>query len=215
MKNIKDIRNQYMQGFLNEADVPGDPIELFSSWWEAALEAAVPEPNAMTLATVNQFGRPSARILLLKGVTSEGFEFFTNYQSQKALEIDQNPFVTLVFHWKEIERQVRIDGIAAKLSFEQSQAYFQSRPRGSQIGAWSSPQSQIIPDRTVLDEKTLEVSARFENVDPIPCPPFWGGYNVSPMMIEFWQGRPDRLHDRLQYLRKEKEASWSIHRLAP
>lgn len=215
MSSIRDLRNHYAQSSLLEQEAPSNPMELFSTWWEAALKAQVPEPNAMTLATVSTLGLPSARVVLLKGITEEGFEFFTNYQSQKGSDLANNPNVSMVFLWKEIERQVRIDGVASRLSFEDSQVYFQSRPRGSQIGAWSSPQSQVIPNREILENRVSEIAAQFENVDPIPCPPFWGGYLVTPVRIEFWQGRPDRLHDRLCYLRNEKGADWSFHRLAP
>ncbi len=180
-----------------------------------ALESELAEPTAMTLATVNAEGKPSARIVLLKGVSSEGFEFYTNYQSRKAKDMEMVPFVSLVFFWKELERQVRVEGRVEKIPFEKSQTYFQSRPRGSQIGAWASPQSEVIPDRQMLEEASTAISQQFENVDPLPCPEHWGGYLVQPFAIEFWQGRSDRLHDRFRYIRNEKEANWSTDRLAP
>lgn len=215
MKKIEDIRMSYHKGTLDLQDLHTHPVEQFLLWWDEATHAEIVEPNAMTLATVNQQGQPSARIVLLKGVTHTGFEFFTNYQSQKAGEMEDNPLVALVFLWKELERQVRIEGQVEKLSYEKSQAYFQSRPRGSQIGTWASPQSQVIQDRNVLEEKIRQIADQYEGVDPLPCPEYWGGYIVKPNLIEFWQGRPDRLHDRFRYLRNEKGENWSIDRLAP
>jgi pyridoxamine 5'-phosphate oxidase len=191
-------------------------MALFYKWWDEAIDAEVLEPNAMTLATVNGMGRPTARIVLLKTASAEGFEFFTNYTSQKAKDLDRNPVAALLFLWKELERQVRIEGIVEKLPRERSQVYFQSRPRGSQIGAWASPQSEVIPTREMLEEQVEKISQQFENVDPLPCPDHWGGYVLRPLMIEFWQGRPDRLHDRFRYKRAEtEEANWLIDRLAP
>ena len=191
-------------------------MALFYKWWDEAIDAEVLEPNAMTLATVNNSSQPSARIVLLKTASAEGFEFFTNYNSQKAQDLEQNPRAALLFFWKEIERQVRIEGLVEKLPRERNQVYFQSRPRGSQIGAWASPQSQVIPNRELLENEVEKISGQFENVDPLPCPDHWGGYLVRPMMIEFWQGRGDRLHDRYRYTRNEnEEANWSIDRLAP
>ncbi|MDQ3017945.1 MAG: pyridoxamine 5'-phosphate oxidase [Bacteroidota bacterium] len=197
------------------SDLTPDPMALFYLWLDEAIGFEIPEPNAMTLATVSSEGKPSARIVLLKGATSAGFEFYTNYQSRKAKEMEQNPNAALVILWKELERQVRIEGIAEKLSFEKSQTYFQSRPRGSQIGAWASPQSEIIADRTILEASTTAIEEQYENVDPLPCPEHWGGYMLIPNVIEFWQGRSDRMHDRLRYTRNEKGANWSIDRLAP
>ena len=212
---MRDIRKNYHKASLDLADLAKDPMILFDQWWQEALENELAEPNAMTLATVNAEGHPSARIVLLKGASAEGFEFFTNYQSAKAEQITHQPYVALCFLWKELERQIRIEGIAEKLSFEESQTYFQSRPRNSQIGAWASPQSKVIKDRNELDERVENISEQFENVDPLPCPEHWGGYIVRPLMIEFWQGRPDRMHDRFRYHRKEKGADWLINRLAP
>ena len=213
MKKISDIRANYQKASLDEKDLPKDPFELFNKWWQEAVEFEMVDPNAMTLATVNHDGQPSARIVLLKGIANEGFEFYTNYQSQKAKEMADQPKVGLVFLWKELERQVRIEGVVEKLSFEESQSYFQTRPRGSQIGAWASPQSEVIPDRKTLEDKVNVISERFANTDPLPCPDYWGGYIVKPHLIEFWQGRQDRLHDRLRYLKQG--ADWSTERLAP
>jgi len=215
MRNIQNIRKAYQQSTLDLENLSADPFDLFYKWWDMAVDAEVPEPNAMTLATVGQSGAPSARIVLLKGLSTEGFEFFTNYSSHKAKDLEANANVALVFLWKEVERQVRVEGTAEKLSFDQSQTYFQSRPRGSQIGAWASPQSQVIPDRIVLEEAIENITSQYENVDPLPCPEFWGGYIVRPLMIEFWQGRDDRLHDRFRYLKNKKGGNWSIDRLAP
>ncbi len=213
--NIDHIRKSYDKGSLDLQDLSTHPVEQFISWWHEAVANEIVEPNAMTLATVNKDGQPSARIVLLKGVTFDGFEFYTNYQSHKAIEIAENPKVALVFLWKELERQVRIEGTVEKLSREKSQAYFQSRPKTSQIGAWASPQSQVIPDRKFLEESVNKISDQFEKNESLPLPEYWGGYLVKPQMIEFWQGRPDRLHDRFRYLKNEKGENWSVDRLAP
>lgn len=190
-------------------------MQMFYRWWDEVVDSEITEPNAMLLATVNADHKPSARVVLLKSATAEGFEFYTNYQSQKGLDMEQNPHVALVFFWKELERQIRIEGTVEKISKEKSQIYFQSRPRGSQIGAWASPQSKVITGRDILEEAVEKISDQFENVDPLPCPDHWGGYIVTPVMMEFWQGRPDRLHDRFKYTKNEKEGNWSIDRLAP
>jgi len=212
---MKDIRKSYHKGTLDPSDLKENPIDLFLEWWKDATESEIVEPNAMTLATVNKESKPSARIILLKGVSDEGFEFYTNYKSQKAHDLEENPNAALVFLWKELERQVRIEGVVEKLAFEKSQEYFQSRPRGSQIGAWASPQSQIIPDKKILDENYNLISNQFEFVDPLPCPEFWGGYVVKPILIEFWQGRPNRMHDRFRYRKNNEGENWAIDRLAP
>ena len=213
MEKIKDLRNEYQKDALERQDLKDDPIGQFMLWWDDAIQSELTEPNAMTLATVNDEGQPSARIVLLKGISNGGFEFYTNYHSQKAIEIAANPKVALVFLWKELERQVRIEGLAEKLSLKESQEYFQSRPRGSQIGAWSSPQSEIIANREELEVVYKLITDQFEKVDPLPCPDHWGGYIVKPQLIEFWQGRPNRLHDRFRYLKKGE--NWNIDRLAP
>jgi pyridoxamine 5'-phosphate oxidase len=214
VKNIEDLRKSYHHGALEMADLTPDPMDLFRRWWHEAIEAEIDEANAMTLATVNKQGQPSARIVLLKGLTPEGFEFFTNYQSQKAKDMEENPTIALLFFWKEMERQIRIEGTAEKVSRERSEKYFQSRPRGSQIGAWTSPQSQVIPDRTILDENGKDITEKYANEDPLPLPDFWGGYLVRARMLEFWQGRPDRLHDRFRYT-QQPNGLWTVDRLAP
>jgi pyridoxamine 5'-phosphate oxidase len=190
-------------------------MQMFYRWWDQIVDSEITEPNAMVLSTVSSEGKPSARVVLLKSATADGFEFYTNYKSQKGLDMEQNNHVALVFFWKELERQIRIEGIVEKISREKSQIYFQSRPRGSQIGAWASPQSKVITGRDFLEEALEKISDQFENVDPLPCPDHWGGYIVRPYMMEFWQGRPDRLHDRFRYSKNEKGENWSIDRLAP
>lgn len=212
MNSIADIRKDYRQQTLNEADVSTDPIGQFGKWWKDALSSDIEEVNAMTLATANAAGRPSARIVLLKGFDENGFIFFTNYGSHKGNDIADNPFASLVFFWKELERQVRVTGRIEKISAAESDAYFISRPVGSQIGAWASPQSQVIADREVIANKVDELEKRFTN-QAIVRPEHWGGYVVKPDSVEFWQGRPSRLHDRIQYTLQG--ASWKIQRLAP
>ncbi|WP_121353803.1 pyridoxamine 5'-phosphate oxidase [Flavisolibacter nicotianae] len=212
-KAIADIRKEYASETLLEKDIAADPIQQFQRWWTQVLAAEVPEPNAMILATASADGLPSARIVLLKGFDENGFVFFTNYQSFKGTQLDENPKASLVFFWKELERQVRIMGLVSKLPAAESDAYFQSRPIGSRIGAWASPQSQVIENREWLEQKFDERKAEFSNED-VPRPPHWGGYMVKPVMIEFWQGRYSRLHDRIQYTMEENGA-WKIERLAP
>ena len=214
MRNLEEIRRHYQQGSLNETDLFPDPMTMFYKWWDEAIDSEIVEPNAMTLATVNSNGQPTARVVLLKAASENGFEFFTNYDSPKGKDIEFNNKVALVFLWKDLERQIRIEGLAEKLSREKSQVYFQSRPRGSQIGAWASPQSQVIADRNLLEEEVEKISEQYENVDPLPCPDNWGGYIVKPVQIEFWQGRPDRLHDRFRY-RQSADNNWIVERLAP
>ena len=210
--NIADIRKDYKQLSLNETDVATDPVDQFSKWWEEAIASDIDEVNAMTLATANQAGRPSARIVLLKGFDNNGFVFFTNYNSHKATDIAGNPFASLVFFWKELERQVRIEGSIEKVPAADSDNYFDSRPQASRIGAWASPQSNVIAGRQVIEEKVKELEQQFEN-KTIKRPEHWGGYIVKPILIEFWQGRQSRLHDRIQYTIAAE--GWKIERLAP
>jgi len=211
-KSIADIRKDYLLHSLNEEDVAADPIDQFARWWNEALNSELTEPNAMTLATSTKDGKPSARIVLLKGLEKNGFVFYTNYNSHKGNELAENPYVALVFFWKEIERQVRIEGKVEKVSADESDAYFLSRPEGSRIGAWASPQSTVIKNRQLLETNVERYTKEFKN--SIPRPPHWGGYRVMPFKIEFWQGRSNRLHDRIQYT-KTAEGSWKVERLAP
>lgn len=212
-RDLKDLREDYKYGQLLEHEVPSDPMTLFRQWFEEAQSAKISEPNAMTLATVDPDGKPSARIVLLKGNPKEGFIFFTNYDSRKGKAIETNPDVSVVFLWKEIERQVRIEGKAVKLSEDQSTAYYHSRPKGSQLGAWVSSQSETISDREVLESSYTKLSDKFKDDNHLPKPPNWGGYIILPAMIEFWQGRTSRLHDRIRY--RNSEGAWIIDRLAP
>ncbi|HEY1173679.1 MAG TPA: pyridoxamine 5'-phosphate oxidase [Verrucomicrobiae bacterium] len=210
---ISDLRREYTLGSLRRKDLLPDPIAQFRVWFDAATAAGVSEPNAMTVSTVGLNGRPSARIILLKGVDERGFSFFTNYESRKAQELAAKPFAALTFLWKELERQVRVEGTVTKVSREESEAYFRSRPRNSRLGAWGSPQSQVIANREVLEQNMAELQARHPG-DDVPLPQNWGGYMVKPEVIEFWQGQPSRLHDRLVY-RLQKDGAWSVERLAP
>ncbi|MBK9257898.1 MAG: pyridoxamine 5'-phosphate oxidase [Saprospiraceae bacterium] len=213
MHKISELRQEYKKHSLDESTVNSDALVQFSIWFTEAVEAKVPEPNAFTLSTSDLKGRPSARVLLLKGLEKGGLTYFTNYLSRKALESDSNENVALTFLWLELERQVRIYGKASRLSRDESEAYFHSRPRESQIGAWVSPQSKVIPDRKYLEDRMNEKLREFEETEIIPLPDFWGGYLIIPEEVEFWQGRPNRLHDRILY--KKNENGWLIERLAP
>jgi pyridoxamine 5'-phosphate oxidase len=209
---IAELRLEFVHKSLDMEDVDPDPLVQFGLWFEQARKANILEANAMTLATVNEDGRPSARTVLLKGFDDRGFWFYTNYGSRKARELQANDRAALVFFWKELERQVIITGTATTLDAAESDVYFRQRPRGSQLGAWASPQSERIESRSVLEARLEEVTQQFEGAE-VPRPPHWGGFIVSPDRVEFWQGRPNRLHDRLLYAHTSK--GWSIQRLAP
>lgn len=209
---ISKLRNEYTLNGLDASDVLPDPIAQFRLWFDAALNASVPEPNAMHISTVTAEGRPDGRIVLLKDVSEAGFVFYTNYESRKGRELIGQPFATLTFFYPELERQIRIEGHVEKVSANESDDYFNSRPRGSQIGAWVSHQSLVIDSRDVLENRQRELESQFLG-QPVPRPPYWGGFRVVPDAVEFWQGRPSRLHDRIRY-RKEAQ-NWLIERLAP
>lgn len=221
---IADIRKDYKLASLEEADVASNPIDQFTRWWNDAVASQIDEVNAMTLATVNAAGVPAARIVLLKGYNPEGFIFFTNYESDKGKNLAHNPNAALVFFWKELERQIRIEGTVQKVSAEESDRYFNSRPASSRIGAWASPQSAVIENRLVIEQNVERYSSIFAN-DSIERPDHWGGYIVKPISIEFWQGRSSRLHDRIRYKLEtsaynaptdtKTDANWKIERLAP
>ncbi len=206
-------RTDYSRSSLVENNVDPDPIQQFARWFDEAVAGKISEPNAMTLATASSSGRPSARIVLLRGYDPRGFTFFTNYQSRKGGELEHNPWAALVFFWQEMERQVRIEGRVVRVDAEESDAYFHSRPPTSRLGAWASPQSRVIASRQFLEEQCADTERRFAE-GSIPRPPHWGGYRVVPDSVEFWQGRPSRLHDRLRYSRTESNP-WLIERLAP
>src|SRR5688500_15942251 len=210
--SIADLRREYALARLDERDAAPDPIAMFSRWFAEARAAEVVEPNAMTLATASADGAPDARMVLLKGVDDGGFVFFTDYRSRKARDLDANARAALVFHWVELERQVRIAGTAARVSREETDAYFRTRPLGSRLGAWASEQSSVIADRAVLDARLRELEARFPDGE-VPVPAHWGGYRVAPVSVEFWQGRASRLHDRIRYARRD--GAWRIERLSP
>jgi pyridoxamine 5'-phosphate oxidase len=209
---IADLRSDYKRGALDEEHAAADPIQQFARWWDEALASQLPEPNAMTLATADAAGRPSARVVLLKDFDAAGFVFYTNYASRKGRELAANPQATLLFFWPELERQVRIEGAVEQVAGEQSDAYYASRPLASRIGAWASPQSEPIPGKAWLLARAAEMGLK-HGLHPAR-PPHWGGYRVKPQAVEFWQGRPSRLHDRLLYTRAGDDG-WSRQRLAP
>lgn len=210
---LADLRESYMLAGLVESEMNPDPVAQFESWFEQARSANLLEPNAMTLATSGGNGDPSARIVLLKGLSAEGFVFYTNYESQKGRELEENPRAALLFYWGPLERQVRITGTVKRVAREESEVYFQSRPKGHRLGAWVSRQSSVVAGREVLDAKLKELEWRYD-AEPVPLPRFWGGYRVHPEAIEFWQGRPNRLHDRIRY-RRLADGGWKMERLAP
>jgi pyridoxamine 5'-phosphate oxidase len=209
---LADLRRDYTLAGLTEADAGDDPFVLFRRWFDQALSAKLPEPNAFTLATCTPDGKPSARTVLLKYLDDRGFTFFTNYDSRKGGEIAANPHVAMVFLWDELERQVRVEGRAEKTTPAESDDYYRVRPLGSRLGAWASPQSAVIPDRALLERQHAELVAKYADGEP-PRPPHWGGYRVIPDVVEFWQGRPSRLHDRIRFARTAN--GWSKARLAP
>ncbi len=211
-KEIANLRNEYSKAALDIHETTDNPVEQFRNWFDEARKALIPEPSAMTVSTASPEGRPSARVLLLKDITEQGFVFFTNYNSRKGKEIENNPFASLTFFWPELERQVRIEGKLEKVAPEVSDNYFNSRPRGSRIGAWASPQSEEIPDRDTLEIREKELKEKFEGQE-IPRPEHWGGYELIPDRLEFWQGRESRLHDRIVY--RKTGSGWSRKRIAP
>jgi pyridoxamine 5'-phosphate oxidase len=211
--SVADLRKDYTLQGLQEKDADSDPFIQFQRWFDQALAAQIPEPNAMTLATATLEGKPSARMVLLKNFDERGFVFFTNYSSHKGQELTANPQAALVFWWAELERQVRIEGLVEKTSDAESDEYFQSRPLNSRLGAWASDQSQVIAKREVLEQRLQELQNKYEH-EEVPRPQHWGGYRLIPNLIEFWQGRPSRLHDRLNY-RRQEDSSWHIERLSP
>ena len=213
-KDLSDQRSSYDKGRLDIVDMDPNPFNQFISWYEEAKEFGMIESNALTLSTVDSQLRPSSRIVLLKEINQEGFIFYTNYTSQKAKEMEANPLVSALFFWKEHERQVRIQGRVEKISEDKSTTYFQGRPIGSQMGAWVSDQSSRIENRSILEKKLEEIKVKYEGADYLPKPPLWGGYIIIPDYFEFWQGRENRLHDRLIYELNQK-STWTIHRLAP
>jgi pyridoxamine 5'-phosphate oxidase len=215
--DLAALRREYGDHGLDVPDLAPDPVSMFRRWMDDTVTAGLHEPNAMVVASVSPEGRPSSRMVLLKGVDERGFVFFTNYESRKAAEIAANPHVSLLFPWHDLQRQVRVEGTASKVSAEESEAYFASRPRESQLGAWASPQSRVVASRSALDERYGGVLAQFAELDEVPVPPHWGGFRVAPYAVEFWQGRKGRMHDRLVYRRVEDDphAPWTVDRLAP
>jgi len=213
MQNIAHLRREYSKASLDVTTVNQDPFKQFEKWFHEALQTQTSEPNAMHLATVNQHGNPSSRIVLLKGIENNKLVFYTNYHSKKGKELDANPACALTFFWPELERQVRIEGVAARTDIDVATKYFQTRPRESQIGAWASPQSSIIENRSLLEERAQQMEVKFKGQEFLPKPHQWGGYQIDPFLFEFWQGRPSRLHDRIEFVKID--SAWKIHRLAP
>jgi len=213
---LAELRREYAAGGLSERDLLPEPVAMFRRWLHDATAAGLHEPNAMVVATVATDGRPSSRMVLLKGLDERGFVFFTNYRSRKAGELDANPSCSLLFPWHVLERQVRVDGTATRLTEQENAGYFASRPRASQLGAWASPQSQVVSSRAELDRRYDDVATRFGEDSDVPLPPHWGGYRVVPEAVELWQGRRGRMHDRLRYRRTDgQDGGWAVERLAP
>ena len=210
---LESLRSNYALSGLHETDLLGNPFQQFQLWLEQAIAAELPEPNAMTLATLSEEGKPIARMVLLKGLDEKGFVFYTNYDSAKGKQLTETDSAALVFWWAGLERQVRVEGTVEKVSSTESDAYFQSRPKASQLGAWASPQSQVIENRDVLEKRLAQLEEKYAT-EKVPRPPHWGGFRVIPTAIEFWQGRPSRLHDRIRYELDEK-GDWFYQRLAP
>lgn len=214
-QDLGRLRREYGDAGLDTPDLEPDPVAMFRRWFDDTAAAGVHEPNAMVVSTVSAEGRPSSRLVLLKGLDERGFVFYTNLESRKGEEIAANPAVSLLFPWHDLQRQVRVEGTASRVTPEEDEAYFASRPRESRLGAWASPQSSVVASRSALDERYGGVQARFADADAVPLPPFWGGFRVAPQEVEFWQGRKGRLHDRLVYRRGLEAPSWTVDRLAP
>jgi len=216
-QTLARLRREYGDRGLDLGDLADDPVEMFRGWLEETVASGLHEPNAMVVTSVSATGRPSSRMVLLKGLDERGFVFYTNLESRKAQEIAANPHVSLLFPWQDLQRQVRVEGTASPVSAEENEAYFASRPRESQLGAWASPQSRVVASRSALDERYGGVLAQFAELDDVPVPPHWGGFRVAPEEVEFWQGRKGRMHDRLVYRRVEPDphAPWTVQRLAP
>lgn len=214
-ESISGIRQEYDLGELSEQELKDNPFDQFTVWFQQVLEHEVMEPNAMVLSTITSTGTPASRVVLLKDFDDQGFVFYTNYESRKGRELLSTPHAALLFFWPELQRQVRIEGTVHQIGTAQSDEYFNSRPRGSQLGAWASPQSQIISDRKMLDRRLEDITQKFGQTEKIGRPPHWGGFVVSPTLMEFWQGRANRLHDRLVYERIDANSLWGMKRLAP
>lgn len=215
MSNPFELHNEYSKSKLEESDLPNDPMELFEKWFMEAFDADLPEPSAMTLSTSNEDGRVKSRIILLKAYNDTGFQFFTNFQSQKGKDLKTNPLAAISFFWPEMERQVLIDGRVEKLPEKDSELYYSARPRNNQLGAWASEQSKEIKDRYTLEARYEAVSHAYSNYKVIPRPKHWGGYILIPRVIEFWQGRENRLHDRIEYYKNAEDQLWNTRRLNP
>jgi pyridoxamine 5'-phosphate oxidase len=213
MRDLSKLRTDYESEGLSETRIEADPLTQFRRWLDEAIEAGVPEPNAMAVSSVDSSGRPSARIVLLRGLDEQGFVFYTNYESRKGQQLAANPFAALTFFWAPLHRQVRIEGRTVRVTDSESDSYFAGRPRASQIGAWASRQSSAIHDRNAIEQEVARLEQVFAGQE-VPRPPFWGGFRVRPSLIEFWQGRPSRLHDRLQYS-VQADGSWILERLSP